>query len=154
MKPEDFKGSSISWGTLRIQDLTERFMDALQVLDPSKAAEMLSEYEKEYKRYHSDAEDPLGDTVGYNGYYTGLSIDDEDPFWQSEVASVLLNEDLFDALQDCAAELTSDEEEESYYFGATEGDGSDFGFWLIEPMSADRRDGIIEKAVKNFTGAN
>jgi len=142
MKPEDFKGTSISWGTLRVQDLSTRFLDALQVLDPSKAAEMLSEYEEEYRLYHYKptphdiaamktmtdwVESPLGETVGYNGYYIGLSIDDEDPFWQSEVASILLNDDLFDALQECAINMSEGTKE--YYFGNTEGDGSDFGFW-------------------------
>jgi len=47
---------------------------------------------------------------------------DDHEFWESEDAHYLL-EDLFDALQDHAPD--------DHYFGAHEGDGSDFGFWKI-----------------------
>lgn len=42
----------------------------------------------------------------------------------SETASYLVNEELYDALNDLAPEGT--------YFGAHPGDGSDFGFWPVE----------------------
>lgn len=52
-------------------------------------------------------------------------------------ASEFLNEVLFDALNDCAPD--------GYYFGSTEGDGSDFGFWRLEdrdiPLCDDCGDG-------------
>lgn len=46
--------------------------------------------------------------------------DDGDPLWSSEDASQIVS-DMFDALEAVAPE--------GYYFGSTEGDGSDFGFW-------------------------
>ena len=61
---------------------------------------------------------------------TLLNGDDDHPWWQSEECSMFLNEGLFDALNDCAPE--------GYYFGAHEGDGSDFGFW-----KGDWDEGII-----------
>lgn len=50
--------------------------------------------------------------------------DDEADFWDSEDASYFLNEVLFEVLNNYAPE--------GYYFGSTEGNGSDFGFWKIE----------------------
>ena len=46
---------------------------------------------------------------------------DEDVWWNSEEASYLL-EDLFDCLNDQAPPYV--------YFGCTEGDGSDYGYWI------------------------
>lgn len=48
----------------------------------------------------------------------------DNEWWDSEDASYFLNEDLFDALNNVAPE--------GFYFGAHEGDGSDFGFWPID----------------------
>jgi hypothetical protein len=49
--------------------------------------------------------------------YTELMEEKDDDYADDE----WLNEVLFDAMNDYAPE--------GYYFGATEGDGSDFGFW-------------------------
>ena len=58
--------------------------------------------------------------------------EDESEYWQSEESSWVLNGVLFDAMNDIAAPYT--------YFGATEGDGSDFGFWpAIESLEEDSR---------------
>ena len=51
------------------------------------------------------------------------SADDNDERWESEEMSYLLNEELFDILNNYAPE--------GYYFGAHPGNGSDFGFWVI-----------------------
>lgn len=47
--------------------------------------------------------------------------DDDADWWESEDAVYFLNETLWDVLNNYAPE--------GYYFGSTEGDGSDFGFW-------------------------
>ena len=52
------------------------------------------------------------------------SADDHDERWESDDMSYFLNETLFDILNDYAPE--------GYYFGAHPGDGSDFGFWVID----------------------
>lgn len=49
---------------------------------------------------------------------------DDHEFWNSEEAQHLTHE-LFDALNDHAPD--------GYYFGAHEGDGSNFGFWPAYP---------------------
>lgn len=49
--------------------------------------------------------------------------DDQNEYWDSEDISYLVNEDLFNVLNSYAPE--------GYYFGSTEGDGSDFGYWQI-----------------------
>jgi len=53
-----------------------------------------------------------------------IPTEDDDPRWDTEEMSYLLNEDLFDALNKYAPE--------GYYFGAHPGDGSDFGYWKNE----------------------
>jgi len=88
---------SISHGTMRPQDLIPAFLEVLKKLDPAKHAE-LSAY--------------VGDE------------DDNSPWWDSEDASMLLNEDLFNALNACAPD--------GWYFGSHPGDGSDYGFWECE----------------------
>jgi len=46
-----------------------------------------------------------------------------DQYWESEDVGYDL-EEMFDLLNDIAPE--------GYYFGAIEGDGSDFGYWAVE----------------------
>lgn len=49
---------------------------------------------------------------------------DNDERWEDEYMTYFLNEELFDTLNNYAPE--------GYYFGAHEGNGSDFGYWKIE----------------------
>ncbi len=49
--------------------------------------------------------------------------DSDSEFWDSSECSFLVNETLFDVLGLYAPE--------DHYFGCTEGDGSDFGYWNI-----------------------
>jgi hypothetical protein len=53
-------------------------------------------------------------------------------FWDSEQASYLLNESVFDALNEVAPENTS--------FGSSEGDGASFGFWENDLEDYDEDD--------------
>ena len=50
--------------------------------------------------------------------------DDDAEWWESEDASYLLNEELFEVLNSYAPE--------GYYFGSHIGNGSDFGYWKEE----------------------
>lgn len=49
--------------------------------------------------------------------------DDDSVWWHSEDAMYFLNETLWDVLNSYAPE--------GYYFGSTDGDGSDYGFWKL-----------------------
>lgn len=85
---------TISWGTLRNQDLLGKFARELEWLTNAT---------------RTDAETKLI-----------ADADSVDP--DTEEASEIVNE-LFDALNEHAPD--------GCYFGSTEGDGSDFGFWPI-----------------------
>lgn len=98
---------SVSWGTMRSQDLLPAFSDALRGLDP-KAYQKLS------------APDSDSDLAAWLS--TPLAADN-DPWWDSEACSFIM-EDLFDALDECAPE--------GHYFGAHPSDGAHFGFWPVE----------------------
>ena len=51
------------------------------------------------------------------------SANERDERWESDDMCYFLNEELFNILDSYAPE--------GYYFGAHQGDGSDFGFWAI-----------------------
>lgn len=89
---------TVSHGTLRYQDLIPAFLDVLTRLDAEKADKIRG------------------------GIPTEAFEDDNHEFWLSEEASYILNEDLFDELNNHAPDFV--------YFGAIEGDGADFGFWM------------------------
>ena len=52
------------------------------------------------------------------------SADENDERWESDDMCYFLNEELFNILDSYAPE--------GYYFGAHQGDGSDFGFWVTD----------------------
>ena len=54
------------------------------------------------------------------------SVGDSDERWESDDMCYFLNGVLFDTLNSFAPE--------GYYFGAHQGDGSDFGFWEIDDI--------------------
>lgn len=101
--PFEWCNQSVSHGTLREQDLIPTF------------AKIIEEF---IKLGGEPAEnwDVLKEEIA-----ALCSKDEEDPEWRSDNTSWVLNEDLFSALENIAPA--------GYYFGAHEGDGSDFGFW-------------------------
>ena len=63
---------------------------------------------------------------------------DDHCFWDDDECSWILNEDLFDVLNGLALPLC--------YFGCTEGDGSDYGFWPAwDAIEEEIYDGSILK---------
>ena len=88
---------TISWGTLRNQDLIPSFMDVLLDHDLSTAHALQKEYREVFQ-----------------------NIDNDEFMATSEDATYLVDA-LVDALNEIAPPF--------HYFGATDGDGSDFGFW-------------------------
>lgn len=96
---------SISHGTHRTQDLIPAFLDAIETYAPS--------------HYESLMVAPFS--------FIPAHVEDEgddSEWWDSEEAQWKLDE-LFDILSEHAPD--------GCYFGAHEGDGSDFGFWPISP---------------------
>jgi len=89
---------SISWGTLRSQDLIPSFMDVLLEHDMSAARALQKEYREVFQNI------------------------DNDEFMDASEDATWLVEALFEALNEHAPPF--------HYFGATDGDGSDFGFWV------------------------
>jgi hypothetical protein len=100
--------------TLRPQDLIPAFFEMLNTLGDRDRVQAIRD---EFKI-------PDSELIG-----SDLRIIDDHPWWNSEDASYLLNEVLFDALNDHAPE--------GHYFGAHIGDGSDFGFWQFEDDDND-----------------
>ena len=96
---------TVSHGTMRIQDLIPTFIDTLSAIWPEAYEQILAS--------------PFPPVPAYV-----MEEGDDSPWWNSLEASYIL-EDLFERLQDAAPE--------GYYFGAHPGDGSDYGFWQIEP---------------------
>ena len=96
----DYVGS-VSWGTLKPDDLINAFLQVVRELNSEEYDRLVSEY--------SSILPDVGDVYDWSEQ-------------QTEDASWLLS-DLFDALNELAPE--------GLYFGAIEGDGADFGFWLI-----------------------
>lgn len=91
-------------GTHRLQDLIPTFINALEGTNPQALERIALSYGLQLE--------------------TLRELDDDHPWWDSEDASEMLNEDLFNALNEVAPE--------GYYFGTHPGDGSDFGFWEHE----------------------
>ena len=110
---------SVSHATMREQDLIPAFYDEIAAYaDMPAAAGFLAGWDPENWGLEPDGEWPA----------------DEDPWWQSESA-MWLSEALFDVLQEIAPPYC--------YFGAHEGDGSDFGFWpSLESLEEDATPGF------------
>jgi hypothetical protein len=94
---------SVSWGTMRDEDLIESFCSLLEELNDPRGAEYRAEYET-LKAIAESGGEPAEDAQDKIGY--------------------LINETLWDAMQDHAPE--------GYSFTAHPGDGSDYGYWQDE----------------------
>jgi len=106
---------TVSRATMREEDLVPKFLAVLDEFAPREAARIRGlirrELHVDYGRLISD--------------YPAEGLEDKyEAAWRSEEMSYILNEDIWDAMQNIAPE--------GHYFGASEGDGSDFGFWSCE----------------------
>ncbi len=99
-------GTVIS-ATNRPQDLIPAFLEELRTHDKEQAEKIAKDI-------------PHSELIGDD-----LTINENHPWWISEEASWILWEELIDALNEHAPE--------GCYFGAHDGDGSDFGYWECEP---------------------
>ena len=105
--PSELLGS-VSHGTMVSSDLIESFSPILRQYNPAAFAAMESDL--------AILEKSLEDT-GYGMRYNSEK--------SRELASMVLNEDMFNAMQEIAPQ--------GFYFGSHPGDGSDYGFWQVDP---------------------
>jgi hypothetical protein len=100
---------SVSYGTMRAQDLIPAFLKALGAIADSKP--------DGFDHSHASAL-----SVAHINAVPAWVADDGDDcdWWDSEEAGYLM-EELFDGLDSCAPD--------GYYFGSHPGDGADYGFW-------------------------
>ena len=94
---------SVIHATMRPEDLIPAFMAVLERLDPATAHNI--------KLNNPDLVEAL----------CHLTEGKRTDWWDSEEATIILNENIWDALNACAPE--------GHYFGSHPGDGSDYGFW-------------------------
>ena len=97
---------SVSWGTMRSEDLISSFLDALDDLD--------------HVRYEVEVARALVDGVIVDDGYGGWVVAEPDDSYADA--------DYVDHLFDVLGEYAPD----GAYFGAHPGDGSDYGFWMCE----------------------
>lgn len=102
MKRIDFTGT-VSRASMREEDLIPSFFSVLDEYWPERAVEIEEDYAAEGWPHGS-----------------GLILDEPFSDVQRELAPWLTVE-LFEALEEIAPE--------GHYFGCSEGDGSDYGFW-------------------------
>ena len=126
-----FIGVELSHATMRTEDLIPNFMHFLNYV--AKECEI----EKEVATIQEEVDKlEFEEHEGYGTYYKN-----------QEKASYLLNEDIWDLLNEIAPEHT--------YFGSHEGDGAAYGFWtsdealsehilnLLDEISEDQEYGFI-----------
>lgn len=113
-KPQPEIGT-VSWGTMRPQDLIPSFLDVLH-------AHASKETCRRIHRTYADVFRSIGQLAIYHRDPWEVFI--ETSATHEETAGFLLS-DLFDALEETAPE--------GCYFGAIDGDGADYGFWPSEP---------------------
>jgi hypothetical protein len=117
---------TVSHGTMRPQDLVPAFLDKLNDI--------------------SESDHPEANTAGAEYVqltfppglpYPYLTDEDDDKYWESEECSDFV-ESLFDLLNDYAPDYC--------YFGAHQGDGSDYGFWVSSAaLDGATRDGELPR---------
>lgn len=97
---------TVSNATMRAQDLLPKFLDALKVLAPEA---------------HQQLTMP---GAGFSAVPDHALEDEDAEWWRSEDCGYLINEVLWDALNEHCPE--------GFYFGSHEGDGACYGFWPHE----------------------
>ena len=110
-----YVGMELSNATMRSEDLIPNFMNFLQsIKDDCEIQKEVDEIQKEVDSLR------LEEHPGYGEYYKNEDL---------EQASWILNEDIWDLLQEIAPEFT--------YFGSHEGDGACYGFWTDDESLQD-----------------
>ena len=110
----DFQfAGTVSHATMREADLAPVFLSVLEQLDAERAAAVREEF--------ADLLNAVEAADGWDAYMDEHAFDSD----VRETVGYLVWEVLYDALNACAPV--------GMYFGNTDGDGSDYGFWALEP---------------------
>lgn len=113
---------SVSSGTMICEDVFGACIDMLWELDAKRAKEIQADWDIV----------PQSCTFIEDDHDETICVDCQ------EARSIILNEDLWDALNEHAAPYC--------YFGAHEGDGADYGFWVsFDSLEDDVRYGEVLK---------
>lgn len=96
----DWRNVSVSSGTMRTQDLLPVFLSTTRVVAPAVYEQLMT---------------------GPFGYIPAFAMDDDDSDWWVSADADYKLEELFDVLTEYAPD--------GFYFGAHQGNGSDYGFW-------------------------
>ena len=109
---------TVSQATMRPQDVLPAIMGVLAEYHPTAFNRIqyaiVANWDKRASMFPESAA----------AIYSLMCTIDDHPFWSSEIASYILNEDCWDAMQEIAPE--------GFYFGSHVGDGCDYGFWANE----------------------
>lgn len=109
---------TVSHGTHRPQDLIPTFVEFIATYIEGDGK--VPEWDNITKQYQKLGNIMLDQEHTGNSPFTWEWKEDNDPEWDSEDTSILLDY-LFETMDSIAPE--------GFYFGANEGDGSDYGFW-------------------------
>jgi len=116
-------GLELSTATMRSEDLIPSFMGFLKnVAEECEIQEESSRLKAEVEKLEFE------DHPGYGTYYK-----------DKEQASWILNEDIWNLLNDIAPDYT--------YFGANEGDGACYGFWTVDEALSDHIEAELHNAI-------
>lgn len=132
--PEKIIGE-ISHGTLRNSDLIKTFYNVYKELEPENAGNILESWKEENLNYFLITK-WLQEELPYNFELEIIGKIKND--W-SEDSSEILSE-LFDLLGEVAPK--------GFYFGASESDGSSFGFWVADYLGIAIQEMLIETSGK------
>jgi hypothetical protein len=128
--PGEYVGTQLSYATMRPEDLIPTFMDFLHdVKDDCQIATEVDDAQAEVDELETY------NAKGYGEYYQSQ----EDADW-------VLNEDIWDILNDIAPRFT--------YFGAHEGDGSAYGFWTDREAFMEHIQDVISIVNDNLDGGD
>ena len=117
---QDYANCSLSHATMKAEDLIPTFMDFLEGVKVN--CQIIGKVH-ELKREIDSLE--LVELEGYGEYYNSNEFDINGPCMSdAETASYILNEDIWELLNEISPEHTS--------FGSHPGDGADYGFWQWE----------------------
>jgi hypothetical protein len=117
----DFPFGSVSHGTMVISDIVPKLRDILAILEPGRWASLVEVYPDLERLGRNDDEVRIHRMV--TAMFGDECAEDEDtgPFSNEETEAYVALCDVLDKLAP-----------NGVYFGASEGDGTDIGFWPVE----------------------